>query len=330
MKILVCGSEGSLMQAVIPKLLEKGYVVYGADNLMRYGERLGLAGTDYEFFKVDLTDRMSVDLLVRSVKPDYIIQAAARIYGVRGFNRYCADILGEDLTLHNNVLKAANAHSVKKVIYISSSMVYESVTQHVDYHVLEDMPDWHKCPLTEYGLSKFVGERMSIAFEKQYELPYTIWRPFNIITPYERSDENMIGISHVFSDFIKNIVVDKKNPLPILGSGDQIRCFTWIDEVANAIADHSFYSLTDNEVYNLGNPEPISMKDLAIMIHHIASSEFGVKLEELKFQHLGAFKNDVMVRIPNVDKVERELGWKAEVKVSESIRRCIKKALETE
>jgi GDP-D-mannose dehydratase len=53
-------------------------------------------------------------------------------------------------------------------------------------------------------------------------------------------------------------------------------------------------------------------------------------LEELKFQHLGAFKNDVMVRIPNVDKVERELGWKAEVKVSESIRRCIKKALETE
>ena len=63
------------------------------------------------------------------------------------------------------------------------------------------------------------------------------------------------------------------NPLPIIGNGQQIRCFTWIDDVAQAIADHSFSSKTCRETFNLGNPEPITMIQLAQMIH-----EIGIKL----------------------------------------------------
>ena len=73
MRVLVTGSEGSLMQAVIPLLLKKKYVVYGVDNLARYGARLGIAGDDYTFIKCDLTDGLSVDRLIEQVKPDYII-----------------------------------------------------------------------------------------------------------------------------------------------------------------------------------------------------------------------------------------------------------------
>ena len=60
-KVLVTGSEGSLGQAVIPLLLKKGYAVTGVDNLSRYGERFGIAGTDYTFIKCDLTEKVSVD-----------------------------------------------------------------------------------------------------------------------------------------------------------------------------------------------------------------------------------------------------------------------------
>ena len=70
MKVLVTGSEGSLMQAVIPLLLKKGYVVVGVDNLARYGERLGIAGNDYQFIKCDLTDRISVEKLIENTRPD--------------------------------------------------------------------------------------------------------------------------------------------------------------------------------------------------------------------------------------------------------------------
>jgi UDP-glucose 4-epimerase len=328
MRVLVTGSEGSLMQAVIPLLLKKGYSVTGVDNLSRYGERLGIAGSDYDFVKCDLTDPISVDRLVEAWNPDYIIQAAATIYGVGGFNKYCGEMY-KDISLHDNVLRAAAKHNVKKVVYISSSMVYENCPQDIAYPVPEDIVDTNPAPYTDYGLSKFVGERVSRAYLKQHGLKYTIWRPFNIITPYERSESEEVGISHVFADYIKNIVIEKKRPLPILGDGYQIRCFTWIDEVASAIVDYSFLDKTDNQVYNLGNPEPISMRVLAEKIKDIASKEF-MLLDDyfLLYETIGDYTNDVRVRIPDCEKAKRELSWEAKMKVDDSIRMCLKHVVE--
>lgn len=321
MKVLVTGSEGSLMQAVIPKLIANGHEVSGVDNLVRYGERPGHA-QNYTFFKGDLADSAYVEDLIYTVKPDYVIQAAARIYGIGGFNKYCADILGEDLALHKNVLKSSYNNDVKRVVYISSSMVYETCVQDINHPVEEDDIETAPAPFTDYGLSKFVGERMSKAYAKQYGLDYTIWRPFNIITPYEKVTSEEIGISHVFADYIKNIVFEKMNPLPIIGNGEQIRCFTWIDEVAQAIADYSFLDNTKNNIYNLGNAEPISMKELANLIHEVAVELSLLQPSELKFETKGDYKNDVLVRIPSVKRAEN-LGWTAKQKVKESIRNCL-------
>jgi nucleoside-diphosphate-sugar epimerase len=318
MKIIVTGSEGSLMQAVIPKLIEQGHEIIGVDSLVRYGERPGHAKVDYEFFRIDLTDRNEVDELFHAVKPDYVIQAAARIYGVGGFNKYCADILGEDITLHNNVLRASAENNVKRVVYISSSMVYENCPQNEEIAVYESMVDRYPAPYTEYGLSKFTGERLSIAFAKQYGVEYTIWRPFNIITPYEKVNNQDLGVSHVFADYIENIVVKKVNPLPIIGDGKQIRCFTWIDEVAEAIAEHSFSHKTKNEIFNLGNQEPITMRKLAEIIHE----EAGLG-GNLSFETVAKYDNDVLVRIPNCGKAKTFLKWEAKQKVRESIRKCL-------
>ena len=319
-KILVCGSEGSLMQAVIPKLIEQGHIVVGADSLMRYGVQ---HGKDYGFHQIDLANPNLTSAMIEQEKPDYIIQAAARIYGVGGFNKYCADILGEDITLHNNVLKAAVKNNVKRVVYISSSMVYENCPQDMDYPVFESMLDSYPAPNTEYGLSKFTGERLSIAMSKQYGLDYTIWRPFNIITPHEKVNNQDLGVSHVFADFIENIVVKKMNPLPIIGDGSQIRCFTWIDEVADAIADHSFAENTKNEIFNLGNQEPISMIELAALIHLIASEKGLITSDGLLTETVANYKNDVQVRIPDVIKADVILDWTAKIKVADSIRRCL-------
>lgn len=328
MRVLVCGSEGSLMQSVIPLLVKAGHDVIGVDNLCRYGRRLKIADVKYRFLKGDLTDKPTVDMIVKTYQPEYIIQAAALIYGVGGFNKYCADILGRDITLHNNILQAASEFGVKKVIYTSSSMVYENCPQDISVPVTEDMPDKHIAPYTEYGLSKFTGEKLSIAFSKQYGIPYTIWRPFNIITPFEKGEE-ILGDSHVFADFIRNIVVEKMETLPILGDGKQIRCFTWIEEVAQAIVDYSFDNKTNNQIYNLGNPEPITMKELAQKIKKISAEEFLLfDNPNLNFRNMESYKNDVMVRIPDVSKAKDELGWEAKMKVDESIRYCIKEAIE--
>jgi nucleoside-diphosphate-sugar epimerase len=323
MKILVTGSEGSLMQAVIPYLIEQNHEVYGVDNLFRYNERMNIA-KGYQFENIDLTNKFDVQSLIGRIRPDYIIQAAARIFGVGGFNKYCADILYNDVTLHGNVLDAAVKFNVKRVVYISSSMVYENCPQELHRPVHEDQPDFYPAPHTEYGMSKFVGERLSRAYKKQYDLDYTIWRPFNIITPYEKS-EGDVGISHVFADYIKNIVIEKKDVLPIIGNGNQIRCFTWIEEVAKAIADYSFSDNTRNEVFNLGNKEPIKMTELALTIRDIALEKEMITNCFKKFETIAEYENDVRVRIPSVIKTKEILGWEAQVKIVDSIEKCLEK-----
>jgi nucleoside-diphosphate-sugar epimerase len=319
MKVLVTGSEGSLMQWTTKHLVENGHDVVGVDNHARYEDYEQTRIVDpnrYEFHKADLTDHDRVIELVEDV--DGVINAAALIYGVKGFHEYPADILSNDLTIHRNIMEAAAKHGVDRVAYLSSSMVYE---QDDPPHNEEDV--WSSTvPSTDYGLSKVVGERYSMAFQEQYDIKYTIWRPFNIITPYEKSEDEA-GISHVFADFLRKILVEKQNPMEIFGDGEQIRCFTWIDEVAEAIATKSFAEETTNGAYNLANPEPVTMKELAGRIFQKGKERGLVEGSSLKFDHVPIYNDDVKKRIPSVEKAQRDFDWNPEVKLDDSLDRCI-------
>ncbi len=317
MKILVTGSEGSLMQAVIPMLLANGHTVKGVDNFARYGEIE--RERDYEFVRGDLTEMNFVDSVVTGV--DAVIQAAALIYGVGGFHKYPADILSKDINLHQNILQSMLKNDIKKMVYISSSMVYERCQTHPSK---EEDVDVSLIPSTDYGLSKLVGERLTQAFHRQYGFDYVIWRPFNIITPYEKGEAEL-GTSHVFADYIKNIILEKKTDLPIIGDGEQIRCFTWIDDVARGIADYSFDERAKNQTFNLGNPEPITMKHLANLIYDGAKEKglISGNGNGLNFESKMSFSDDVRTRIPDVNKAKEVLGWEPTLKAAESIDRCL-------
>lgn len=324
MRVLVTGSEGSLMQWVIKHLFENDHDVVGVDNYSRYEEYDHTRVVDpdeYEFHQVDLTDPAETEEIVSTA--DVVINAAALIYGVKGFHEYPADILSNDVTIHRNILQAANEHDLDRVAYISSSMVYE---QDEPPHEEDDV--WtSRVPATDYGLSKVVGERYSMAFADQYDLNYTIWRPFNIITPYERSEDEP-GMSHVFADFIRKILVEQQNPMEIFGDGEQIRCFTWIDEVAAALATHTFADETRNEAYNLANPEPVTMKGLARRIFAAGKERGLVDGDTLTFDHQPIYNDDVKKRVPSIEKAQRDFGWDPETKLDDSLEICIDNAVE--
>ena len=315
MRILITGSEGSLMQAVIPKLISQGHTIVGVDNLYRHGEKSALADKDYQLIVQDLTDRVSTTDLCQDF--DVVFLAAAKIYGVGGFNYYCGDIIADDTAIQGNILQSCVKHNVKHVVYISSSMVYETCIQDSQTPVDEKLVNDCVVPKTEYGLSKLLGERMCQAFYKQYGINYTIWRPFNIITPYEKSMSEQ-GFSHVFADFIDNILIKKNNPLPIIGDGNQIRCFTWIDDVASIIADYSFHPHTQNQEFNICNVEPITMRTLAQKIYQHADKDV-----PLEFKSVKDYPNDVRVRIPSIDKLKRIIGDYKFKSIDDSISECI-------
>jgi nucleoside-diphosphate-sugar epimerase len=305
------------MQEVIPLLMQQGHSVIGVDNFARYGEIE--RERKYEFIRGDLTDPAFVDEVVRDV--DAVMQAAALIYGVGGFNKYPADILSKDINLHQNIMQAMLKNGIKKMVYISSSMVYERCIKHPSK---EEDVDESLIPSTDYGLSKLVGERVTRAFHRQYGIDFTIWRPFNIITPHEIGESDL-GLSHVFADYIKNIVKEQRTEIPIIGDGEQIRCFTWIGDVARGIADYSFDERAANQTFNLGNPEPISMKQLASIIYEQASEKklISGNGNGLTFKTEKSFPDDVRIRIPDVNKAKEVLGWEPTLKVAESVERCL-------
>ncbi len=318
MRVLVTGSEGSLMQFVIGELLTAGHEVRGVDNFFRYGviERK----RDYELVRGDLCDPSIADSAVAGM--DVIIQGAARIYGVLGFHKYPADILARDCELQQNLLWAAKNAGLQRFVYISSSMVYEKCTT---VPSKEEDADNAPAPNTAYGLSKLVGERLCRAFQEQYGLPYTIFRPFNILTPLERAD-NEHGISHVFADFI-SAILSRQRPFRILGDGEQVRCFTWIEDVAAPIAKYLVASETKNQTFNLGNPQAISMKELAQKIYTKAVAR-GIVPDDgpLEFEHHPVPSDDVRVRIPSISKSQKVLGWTPKVRLDQALEWCLDEA----
>jgi nucleoside-diphosphate-sugar epimerase len=324
-RILICGSEGSLMSHVLKFMVQQEDAeYYGVDTCERYGHRskLGEELDDrYEHYNLDLCDSESTRVFINAIKPDMIIQGAAKIYGVGGFNRYKADILGDDIALHRNVLSAAVEAGTKRVVFTSSSMVYESIKDHVPVHEGMTFTSDYAVPQTDYGLSKLTNERLSLAYAEQYGLDYTIFRPFNILTPFEKATDTM-GDSHVFADFIKKLVFENSKVLPVYGDGKQVRCFTWIDDIAEMIATcitGDKQEQSKNKIFNLGSEEPVNMLDLAQLIHKIAYERNRRSQHEMLIDFRPGFKNDVRYRVPDCRWAGSQLGWKTTKSLEEMI-----------
>lgn len=316
MKLLLTGSEGSLAQMIIPHLLEAGHQIVGHDNFTRYGviDRK----RDYEFSTGDLIDTSVVKSIFAKHNFDAVFHFAALVYGVVGFHQRPADIIADNNLITINLLKFGH-QNIGRFIYLSSSMVYE---RSKSWPHKEEDTDSIPVMSTSYGLSKYIGERVVQSYHEQYAVEYVIWRPFNIITPFETSEEE--GFSHVFSDMIDKVLVQKQSPVKVIGDGEQIRCFTNIYDVGSAIAEFSLDKKADNNVFNIGNTEPVTVKELVHKIADIGKRKNILSADyEVSFEYQPTYADDVRKRIPDVSKIKRIFGWEARIKTDESLEMCI-------
>lgn len=316
MKILVCGSEGRILSHVIPRLLKAGHQVIGVDNCRKWGPSHKPA--DYRLVIGSCSDPAVMRPLMKGI--DGVIQGVATLYGVVGFHEFAADILINDISAHQTTIRLAAAEGVGRVVFVSSSVVYEQ-SQREPHR--EDDVEFAGIPKTDYGISKLTNERISQAFSQHRGLPFTIWRPFNVIDPQETAGERA-GYSHVFADLMERIVMQRQNPIEILGDGEQIRSFLHIREAAEAIARFSFDPRTSNSIYNIGRDEPITMKELAERIYeHAVQRGIIPDSGPLRFLPQYVASTDVRRRIGSFEKIESELGWKSEIPLKQALEDCL-------
>jgi nucleoside-diphosphate-sugar epimerase len=255
---------------------------------------------------------------------DHFIAGAAMIGGISYFHTYAYDLLATNERIIAASCDAAiAAHKkgrLKKVTYLSSSMVFESATEWPSYEGQQ-----RECPppLSSYGFQKLAVEYFAIAAWDQYRLPYTIARPFNCVGIGESralGDEEILSgnvrlaMSHVVPDLVQKILKGQ-DPLHILGSGDQVRHYTYGGDLAAGVVTAMEHPDARNEDFNLSTAESTTVKDLAEMIWRKVKGD-GVPL---RLVHDDPFEFDVQKRVPSTDKSKRMLGFEATTSLDEML-----------
>lgn len=307
--LLVTGSEGNIGAYVCASVRR----LHPDLRVVRV-TRSGAHGPEVRYG--DLSDPAFVRRLFSEERIDTVMHLAATRYSARGFREASYDLFANDLGTLLQVLGASTG--VKKFVYASSALVYESAQP----PLVEDSPESAPPPRSSYGFAKLAGERAVRQFTEQYGVPHTIWRPFNVVSPREPHD----GDGHVFTDLYRRIFVERAPEIALHGGGTQVRCFTWVEDVADAMASFLPDARTDNETFNLGAVEPTSLSGLASLMLELGR-EKGALPDAYRPEIVAAESfagTDTAVRIPSLAKAEERLGWRAPT----ALRACFSRFLD--
>ena len=240
----------------------------------------------------------------------HVIHLAAIVGGIGNFHKLPHTLLEVNMALYNGVFRAALQHRVERLVYVSSSMVFERAEE---FPTTEEYIRHTPIPDSAYGFSKLAGEVYCRALHDEHGLPYTICRPFNAYGPGEMPEDDP-GIAHMVPDLIKK-VLDGQKPLPIFGSGDQTRTITHIDDIADGVVTAMGHPSAQNEDFNISAGEEMSVAQIARVIWEAC----GEPPSEFELEHLPTFTVDVQRRWPSVEKAKRLLGWEARVDLRDGI-----------
>jgi len=322
-KILVTGSAGFIAGYLVPELLERGHQVVGIDNLWKYGpvEKSYDKHPAYRFVKADAKD---CDILKELIADcDQMVAIAAIIGGITLFHELAYDLLAENERIIAAAFDAAiwahRERKLKKINVLSSSMVFESTTV---YPTPEGAQLTSPPPVSTYGFQKLACEYFARGAWEQYRLPYTIIRPFNCIGIGERrarcdreilSGNVKLAMSHVVPDLVQK-VLKGQDPLHILGTGNQIRHYTYGGDLARGIRMCIEDPKAENQDFNLSTPDSTTVLQLARLIwKKIRGDE--------PFRHVSdqPYPYDVQKRVPDVSKAREVLGFSADTTLDQAL-----------
>lgn len=322
--VVVTGSSGFIGGYIVEELLRKGYKVVGVDNFSKYG-RVHKSYDSHENYTLVEADVQDVALMTELLMDaDHFIAGAALIGGISYFHTYAYDLLAQNERIIASSCDAAIAaraagSRLEKVTYMSSSMVFESTTHWPSKEGDERLVP---PPLSSYGFQKLAVEYFAIAAWDQYKVPYTILRPFNCVGigesralgDVEISSGNVkLAMSHVVPDLVQK-VFRGQDPVHILGTGDQVRHYTYGGDLARGIVLSLDHPAALNEDFNISTATGHTVKQLAEVIWGKMRGD-----KPLTLEHEQAFEHDVQMRVPDVTKAKELLGFEATTTLDEML-----------
>ena len=304
---MLTGGAGFIGTTLSRRLIDDNEIVV-LDNL----HRDALASTELAahpnltFVQADVLDAAAVGDTLRGAT--HIVHLAA-IAGVDTVLESPVRTMRVNLIGTYNILEAAHAtqETVERLVDFSTSEVFG---RHA--YKVEEVHETAQGSVGEarwtYAVSKLAGEHLAHSYYDEFGLPTCSLRPFNVYGP------GQIGGGAIRA-FIETILAGED--LVIHGDGSQIRAWCYVDDLVDALMLVLERPEAVGEVYNVGNPRSVvTVFDLAVRIRRLMGADNEITFRPLHY-------TDVEMRIPNIDKARRELGWEPRVDLDEGLAKTI-------
>ena len=293
-KVFVAGHRGMVGSAIVRRLQRGGF-----ENILTRTRQ-----------ELDLMDRAAVRGFFEAQRPDYVVDAAARVGGIAANFEKPVEFLIENLTIQNNVIQAAADFGVTKLLFLGSSCIYPKLAPQ---------------PLTEdalltgpleptndaYAIAKIAGIKLCQAYTREYGKNFISGMPTNLYGPNDNFD---LHTSHVLPALIRKVHEAKEcgaKEVSVWGSGTPRREFLHVDDLADAC-----FFLLENysspEIVNIGCGEDVSIKELAETVCEVLGFQGSLVFDASK-------PDGTPRKLMNVGRL-LALGWKPRIGLKEGIR----------
>lgn len=304
-RILITGGSGFvgsyLLEHLIPKnkicIVDNEYRGSNFNYLKKKNSKLFQKNLGFE--RIDIVDKEKLSDVFSKFEPDIVFHLAG-IAGVKTVLNDPLKVINVNLIGSYNLAEIiSKSKSVKKIIYSSTSEVYGPTAYQLDEDSFTTQGTAYD-PRWSYATSKLFAEHIFVAIQRQFGIPVSIGRLFNVYGPRQ------IG-SGAIHEFVKNSITNK--PLTIYDDGSQIRAWCYVDDCLSGLL---LIAEKGNGIYNIGNPnESLTSIGLARLIIDLTKSK-----SKLQYKKLNS--SDVRVRVPNIKKIMK-LGFSPKIDLREGL-----------
>lgn len=304
MRVIITGVAGFVGSAIARRAIAEGHQVVGVDSLTSYYDPAikvtnleTIPEDNFTFLKDDL-NKLDVEELLENA--DFVFHQAGQPGVRKSWGEEFAIYADANIMATQRLLEAARkSKSLKKFVYASSSSLYGNA---------EGFPTSETAvpqPISPYGVSKLAAEHLCSLYATNFSVPTVSLRYFTVYGPGQRPDM-------AFTRFMKAAVLNEE--IRIFGTGEQIRDFTYIDDVvaANILAATS--ETTPGAVYNVAGGTNVSVNEVLRLVEEIHGADLNVR-------YVDAVAGDVFRTGGDVAAIQRDLNWGPQVSLREGLTR---------
>jgi len=318
MKILITGICGMIGSELARQCLKKKWEVIGVDNLSTGSLKNIKDIKDNRFFKLHVVNLANYsnlnNVFSKNLDIKYIFHLGALADIVPSIENP-KSYYNSNVTGTINILEMMRIYKINKIIYAASSSCYGIPRK---YPTNEDATINCKYP---YSAFKWQAERMIRHYGLIYNISWISLRLFNVYSSKCKISNQYGAVLKVFA---KQLLEDA--PLTIVGNGNQKRDFVHVEDVARAFIE-SAKSKVNNEIFNVGNGNPVSINTLACLMFNLyhkkkICAEVKYPLPYLKY--LPWRPGEPRITHADISKIKLCIGWKPRINIIKGIKEVIK------